>query len=452
MTWRCSHIVAGAIQGSFTTTMPDEQRAQSTTNGEASTSASESTELKAQAEQLIGEGKKAIALKQWEEGVEKYGEALDIMRQVVGEFDPQMAPLLLSYGKALYELAFSQQGVMGKEEPSKEADDAAQQGIEDPSKNGKFVFSADPVSDDEGDEAEAGPSGGEGGAEGADEDELEDDYNAAWEVLDVARTIYQRIVEDNKDGEVREEKLNLADCYLALGDVSCETENFPQAVQDYTSALAIKEDLLPASSRALASVHYQLATVLEFTPNRRSDALTHVEKALESFKARLAELSGASTGGNGQSVSDEVSKLSEKEKEKEVEDVKGLMADLEAKIDELKAAPPAGDIVSESINHLLGSAEETFGGPSSVPAAVSGPVNDLTSMVKKKKPKVVAAVQQAMASAAEAAVPAAQAVQDKVAEAAVAAGQAVQEVGEGMKRDAEGEQGDERAAKKAKAE
>lgn len=42
-------------------------------------------------------------------------------RQLVGEFDPQMAPLLLSYGKALYELAYSQQGVMGKEELEKQA-------------------------------------------------------------------------------------------------------------------------------------------------------------------------------------------------------------------------------------------------------------------------------------------------------------------------------------------
>jgi HAT1-interacting factor 1 len=35
-----------------------------------------------------------------------------------------MAPLLLSYGKALYELAFSQQGVMGKEEVAKETEPA----------------------------------------------------------------------------------------------------------------------------------------------------------------------------------------------------------------------------------------------------------------------------------------------------------------------------------------
>jgi HAT1-interacting factor 1 len=54
-------------------------------------------------------------------------------------------------------------------------------------------------------------------------DEPEDDYNAAWEVLDVARTIYSRMVEGKAEGEGKEDRLCLAECYLALGDVSCET-------------------------------------------------------------------------------------------------------------------------------------------------------------------------------------------------------------------------------------
>lgn len=40
-------------------------------------------------------------------------------RELVSELDPAMAPFLLSYGKALYELALSQSGVMGKEEVQK---------------------------------------------------------------------------------------------------------------------------------------------------------------------------------------------------------------------------------------------------------------------------------------------------------------------------------------------
>ena len=64
---------------------------------------------------------------------------------------------------------------------------------------------------------------GQEGENGEDVDEPEDDYNAAWEVLDVARTIYSKIVEDLKEGEGKEERLLLAECFLALGDVSLET-------------------------------------------------------------------------------------------------------------------------------------------------------------------------------------------------------------------------------------
>ncbi|WRT67445.1 uncharacterized protein IL334_004416 [Kwoniella shivajii] len=449
-------------------------------------------EIKDQADQLIAEGKKAIALKQWEEGVNKYGEALDLMRQLVGETDPSMAPLLLSYGKALYELAFSQQGVMGKDEGSKEADEAVRQGAleEAPAKNGNFVFSADPTSDDDDEDdqevpagSEAGPSTstsvpatttpaeGEEGGENEGNDEPEDDYNAAWEVLDVARTIYAKIVEDKADGdEGRDEKLNLADCYLALGDVSCETENFPQAVQDYTSALSLQSALLPSSSRQLASTHYQLATVLEFTPDRRSDALDHVEKALSAFKERLTQLESSDPD------SEEVKKLSDKEKENEVKDVKNLIEDLRVKIDELKitSTTQTNDIISKSIDHLWGgqSSDQPL---SSAPD--NAPVNDLTSMVRKKKPKTIPTAAQAskaveevkkvvgemVQNAQQTSEPiieagkeqltnVAELVQQKAGEVASSAGESLQSAGEGLKREGEQDEQEERKSKKAKTE
>lgn len=100
--------------------------------------------------------------------------------------------------------------------------------------SGNFVFEGDEVEDETEDNAEAGPSTSAAANEGAGEvagedgegeaeeggDEPEDDYNAAWEVLDVARTIYLKKVEEKDE---REDKLNLAECYLALGDVSLET-------------------------------------------------------------------------------------------------------------------------------------------------------------------------------------------------------------------------------------
>ena len=63
-----------------------------------------------------------------------------------------------------------------------------------------------------------------GGEEEDDEEgedpEPEDDFNAAWEVLDLARAIYDKQKEESGDEEV---KLKLADTYIALGDVSLET-------------------------------------------------------------------------------------------------------------------------------------------------------------------------------------------------------------------------------------
>jgi hypothetical protein len=47
---------------------------------------------------------------------------LIIRREIYSEFDARMAPVLLNYGKALFELGFSQQGVMGKEEVEKNAE------------------------------------------------------------------------------------------------------------------------------------------------------------------------------------------------------------------------------------------------------------------------------------------------------------------------------------------
>jgi HAT1-interacting factor 1 len=51
--------------------------------------------------------------------------------------------------------------------------------------------------------------------------EPEDDFNAAWEVLDLARAIYDK--QKDEDDEV---KLKLADTYITLGDVSLETGVF----------------------------------------------------------------------------------------------------------------------------------------------------------------------------------------------------------------------------------
>ena len=94
---------------------------------------------------------------------------------------------------------------------------------EDASKSGAFLsFSGD--GDDEAvdlfadaqkavEEAEAAED-----QEEVDEGDVEDDFNAAWEVLEVARAIYEK-----QQDESDEIKLKLADVFITLGDVSLET-------------------------------------------------------------------------------------------------------------------------------------------------------------------------------------------------------------------------------------
>jgi HAT1-interacting factor 1 len=199
-----------------------------------------------------------------------------------------------------------------------------------------------------------------------DEDvEPEDDFNAAWEVLDLARAIYDKQNEDD-DEEV---KLKLADTYIALGDVSLETgswstfpvvsggafmyystEKFEQAITDYEAALALKSDLLPVSSRQIAEAHYKLSMVLDLTSGRLADAIIHAEKALESVETRSAELrdglngqlkaipqeqaksvKGKSTGAR--LVRDDlVQNMSKSQIEVEIKELDGLKNDLALKV------------------------------------------------------------------------------------------------------------------------
>jgi HAT1-interacting factor 1 len=174
--------------------------------------------------------------------------------------------------------------------------------------------------------------------------------------------------------------------------ILCDAENFPQAVSDYTSSLSIKMKLLPSSSRELASVHYRLATVLEFTPQRRGDSLKHVQSALSAFKERKSQLQAAisSPSDTNISIEEDVKKMSTKQRADELSDVQGLIGDLESKIEELKSAPAmGGDLVTQGIEHLLGGGSGAFGEGSGGAQEDDKPVNDLTSMVKKKAPKKV---------------------------------------------------------------
>lgn len=167
-----------------------------------------------------------------------------------GEGASESSDLYFAYGKALLENAISQTAVLGKDQAEEELlkDEAEERGnfqttrlcfalmltsAADGGESKPFIsFSGDAEEDDklthDGEDtsvdlfAEANATveeeESEEEAEGDEDGEPEDDFNAAWEVLDLARALY-----DKRKDEDEKIKLKLADTYITLGDVSLET-------------------------------------------------------------------------------------------------------------------------------------------------------------------------------------------------------------------------------------
>ncbi|CAE6425265.1 unnamed protein product [Rhizoctonia solani] len=350
--------------------------------------------------------KRAFALKNYEEAVDHYATALELARNEYGEDTVPFADLLFVYGRALIENATSQNTVLGKDkdddETAKESDAAGTSGdSKTQPENGRIYFGDGASSDGEGvgDETVDTAAGDlsavqeEGGEEGA--DEPEDDFNAAWDVLDLARTIY-----DKQEGD--DMKLKLAETYMSLGDVSMETEKFEQAISDYTSGLAIKTQLLPFYSRQVCEAHYRLALVLDLTPNKMSESIRHIEQAISSLQARVTvikdrlesppDINGKGKG-KGIAINDSIETMDEKQLKTELKDVEELLKDLSTKHEDMKVAPePQNQTLNEpSVNETEGvkKALDDWLKPSlpvaEVPPQMDGPVNDLSKLVKKKK-------------------------------------------------------------------
>jgi HAT1-interacting factor 1 len=203
--------------------------------------------------------------------------------------------------------------------------------------------------------------------------------------------------------------------------VAYSIEKFDQAIKDYTSGLTLKQELLPLSSRHIAEAHYRLSLVLDMTPGKLSDAIVQIEKALESVEARLSELHmglnrneehippAPSTDwkGKGKMVDllllkgDMVQNMRKSDIEAEIREMEGLRSDLVLKasylivavfmrahgfqqVEEMKTA--SNEVTPESAPVLAAKAlDDELNAAATATLIGSEQVNDLTSIVKKKK-------------------------------------------------------------------
>nr|XP_019953809.1 PREDICTED: histone-binding protein N1/N2-like isoform X2 [Paralichthys olivaceus] len=245
--------------------------------------------------------------------------------------------------------------------------------------------------DDDDDDDEDGEKNGQNK-----EEEEVGNLQLAWEMLEVAKVIYKR-------KESKDEQLMAAQTYLKLGEVSAESGNYPQALEDFQECLTLQLKHLPSHSRLLAETHYHVATTLCYM-DQYSQAIQHYNSSIKVIEARLAMLQKVIDKAKGADAA--------AEEKNEMEELKQLLPDIKEKVEDAKESQRTASTASQAIQQTLGGASTSSAfcenrGPSSSTAfttvskipvksaegASSSKVSDISHLVRKKPANKSASVQ-----------------------------------------------------------
>ncbi|KAJ4525122.1 hypothetical protein HRR83_000788 [Exophiala dermatitidis] len=419
--------------------------------------------------ELVAKATAEYAVKHYSEAAELYSQASEIQAELNGEMALENADLYYSYGKCLFFLAQQTSSVLGgtatsaqlsrskekKASKKRNANGARRAGqttdevaagessktleplAEGPLPNVGDVVREEDVKPEEkpSDKPLFQISGDDENWDDSDDDEEEeqdeeaageedDDFANAYELLDLARVLYlkkldqtqESVLEESAKGkyvpsidltpEVKALKARVADIYDLQSEVSLEGEKYSAAVNDLKACLALREELEPPYSSILAECHYKLSLALEFaaqTQQRdadgnpteelqvdwdiRNEAIAQQEKAIEVCELRIHRESAAL---------DKMEDGAEKDKVRaHIEDVQSMVGDMEDRLSELRKPPVSVKAETESemkeqisgiLGNILGSGASEEERKAKL-EQVSEKANDLTGLVKRKKPK-----------------------------------------------------------------
>ncbi|XP_061593213.1 nuclear autoantigenic sperm protein isoform X2 [Cololabis saira] len=342
-----------------------------------------------EAKKLIGTGKRHLVMGDVVSAVTVFQDACGMLAAKYGDTAYECGEAAFLCGKSLLELARMENGVLGN------ALEGVPEESEEDQPSNPNIESADNLDGDD-DSDDDDEDDGDGNGQEKEEDDV-GNLQLAWEMLEVAKVIYKK-----KEG--KEDQLMAAQAYLKLGEVSVESGNYPQALEDFQECLALQLKHLPPHSRLLAETHYHVATTLGYM-DQYSQAIQHFNRSIEVIEARLAKLQEAieaAEGGDGA-----------KEEKNEVEELKLLLPDIKEKVEDAKESQKMANTASQVIQQTLGGAStssSTFlhenGGPSSAAFATasqspakasesssSKAVSNISHLVRKKPASQSASVE-----------------------------------------------------------
>lgn len=175
-----------------------------------------------------------------------------------------------------------------------------------------------PANDEEKpDNGEQKPDNEDEAAESTDEkaenDDEPSDLQVAWEVLELAKKIYEKQGDNGKR--------HLAETLIVLGEISLESENFSAAIEDIKQGLEIQKTLFEKDSRKIAETYYKLGIAYS-TDSQIDEAIESFNGSLEYLKNRVANL---------KKIEDPKDEIDE-----EIKEIESLIPDIEEKIADMK--------------------------------------------------------------------------------------------------------------------
>lgn len=297
--------------------------------------------------------------KKYESAAELYSQAVAIQAELNGEMDSRNADLLYAYGRCLFQLGVSKSDVLGGKVASDGKDQESNGkkrkreptqagGGEGPSASAEKsnIDSADsnkPFFELSGDGADWEDASDPGDDAAYDEDgDEEDDLATAYEILDLARLLFEKQVEARAEAneDPRASRELLADVHDLQAEISLENERFQDAISDSKASLLLKQDLYPPEKGIVAEAHFKLSLALEFASvtvqsdqdtkqveeaqvdeSLRADAASEMEAAIECTRVRESKLKEAIEAGTH-----------EKATAKDLVEIKEILQEMEQRV------------------------------------------------------------------------------------------------------------------------
>ncbi|XP_067004089.2 protein HGV2 isoform X2 [Anabrus simplex] len=372
---------------------------------EKASSAGDSTTQKQEAFTHLAQGKRHLLVRDYFEAATSLAQACKLLAEQYGECANEVGDAYFNYGKALLELARSESGVLGDaiegdHDGSNEDDDEdegeEEDGEEQTEENGTGNIENSKTEEegekggDEGDKKDDSVENKEGeeqkgdteGDENTDNDD-ESNLKLAWEVLELAKLIFQRQAEGNP-----KISLMLAEVYLKLGEVSLEDENYGQAIEDIKSCLKIQTENLPEDDRFVAETFYQLGVAYSLNSDF-DNAIDNFKNAVNVIEKRIKNLEVKKKAGGD--CAEETKLDPFYSLDGEIKELKSLLPEMQDKVTDME------DFKKETMKALCnnigqrvaGQADGASGSGSSINSSQTSneakPVSNISHLVRKKR-------------------------------------------------------------------